>query len=313
MTRAVHALVTLGALSLGACASPPAPVEPYRPFQPYQLAAQPTRDDTPADKRTPAGKDEPPLRVDTALIRFAVDQRQARYTVKQGESMPASVRSSWSEVLGEVDKLLRQGARRTLPLDVIRARVALDAELDMDREHYFSLPDGLAAGVHARSQALDQRLSEIRKGGRTASPAMAHLAWPLQPVVITSLFGMRAAPFTGDDHDHQGVDLKAGVGQLVQAAAEGTVLRSGRMGGYGMHVEIDHGDGLVTTYSHLSTVLVTEGTHVPVHGPVGLAGSTGRSTGPHLHFEVWREGAAVDPLAELPDPAAEAFVAGDGR
>ena len=81
------------------------------------------------------------------------------------------------------------------------------------------------------------------------------------------------------------------------------VTQAGLWGGHGLHVTIAHGDGLVTTYSHLSTLLVTEGTKVPAHGPVGLAGSTGRSTGPHVHFEVWRDGQAVDPLAELPDPA----------
>jgi murein DD-endopeptidase MepM/ murein hydrolase activator NlpD len=305
--RAATTLLAVSALCLGACATAPPAPEPRRPFLPYQLAPQQPVTEEAAATGKP---EEPTWRIDASLIRFAVDQRQTRYIGKPGELMPASVRAGWSEVLGEVDKLLRLGAKKTIPLDVIRARVALDAELEMDREHYFALPDGLAASVHARSQALDQRLAEIRKLTHPSLPAATRLSWPIDPVVVTSLFGMRADPFSGDDHDHQGLDLKADKGQLIQAAAAGTVVRSGRWGGYGLHVEIDHGDGLITTYSHLSTVLVAEGTHVPAHGPVGLAGSTGRSTGPHLHFEVWRDGVVVDPLGELPDPAVEALIGG---
>lgn len=294
------------------------PEEVRKPFLPYQLAPQPTARDraTPALRRAETlgeraeAKDEgPAVRIDAALIRFAVDQRTARATLKRGQAMPPTVRAGWSELLGSVDSLLGQPARRTVPLDVVRARVALDAELDMDRDHYQSLPEGLATGVRARALALDLRLADIRKAGKSAKPPPTRLIWPIEPVLVTSLFGMRADPFNGEDRDHQGVDLKAYKGQLVQAAAEGTVIRSGRMGGYGLQVTVEHGPGLVTTYSHLSTLLVNEGTHVPARGPIGLAGSTGRSTGAHLHFEVWRNGEPVDPLAELPDPAIETFTA----
>ncbi|MBI5543659.1 MAG: M23 family metallopeptidase [Deltaproteobacteria bacterium] len=310
-----RAVLVLVALCASACATPVAKPEPTRkPFLPYQLAPQPYQRDSGSNVAlgarppTPAkhAKDEPPpLRIDAALIRFAVEQRQARYSLKRGTVMPPVVLSGWSEILEEIDKLLREPATRTLPLEVVRARVALDAEIDLDREHYLSMPDGLAAGVKARSMALDYRLGEVRRLGKKARPPLQRLAWPLDPVIVTSLFGMRADPFHGEDRDHQGVDLKARTGQLIQAAAGGVVTRAGRAGGHGLHVQIEHDNGITTCYSHLSTILVTEGMQVPPGGPVGLAGTTGRSTGPHLNFEVWREGEPVDPLGELPDPAVE--------
>lgn len=306
MPRPALRSLAFTALCVASCATPEARPE-RKPFLPYQLAPEPHASSAPPpsvrarESAEPGGA--PAMRIDATLIGFAVEQRSSRATHPHGQPMPPAVRSAWSQMLGEVDHLLRQPARQTVPLDVVRARVALDAELDMDHQHYLSLPDGLPAAVKARGLALDQRLAEIRKLSNVATPAAARLLWPIEPVIVTSLFGMRADPIRGDDRDHQGIDLKAEKGQLVQAAAAGTVIRAGPAGGYGLHVEIEHSGGWVTTYSHLSTILVTEGAHVPTHGPVGLAGSTGHSTGPHLHFEVWRDGLVVDPLGELSDTA----------
>lgn len=321
-SRAPHSWIVLCALC--SCAtSRPEPVAARVPFRPYQLAPQPLEPFSESELRAARlanlkpSKDAPELpaiRIDASLLRFALDQRRSRFILKRGESMPRTVHASWTEMLSEVDKLLRQPAARVLPLDVVRARVALEAEIDMDRDQYMSLPDGLFAGVTARCQALEMRLVEIRRANRKAKLAAPdRLSWPVDPVIVTSLFGMRADPLNGEDRDHQGLDLKAEKGQLIQAAGEGTVIRAGPWGGYGLHAEIQHGDGLVTSYSHMSTLLVTEGAHVPAHGPVGLAGSTGRSTGPHLHFEVVRDGVAVDPLGELPDPAVEDTASASSR
>ena len=311
MARTAHACLALTALGAFSCAAP-APGPDPKPFLPYQLAPQPTSLPSPEPATRGAeskARDDSSGSVDASIIDFAVEQRSARASLPRGKPMPPATRSAWSHILGEVDRLLRQPARRTAPLSVVRARVALDAELGLDEQFYLGLPEGLTAGVRARTLALDQRIAEVR---RLAEPlASAHsLAWPIEPAVITSLFGMRPDPFDGDERDHQGVDLAAEKGQLIQAAAAGTVRRAGRAGGYGLHVEIAHGPGLMTTYSHLSALLVSEGMHVPRGGPVGLAGSTGHSTGPHLHFEVWRDGQAVDPLGELPDPTLSSALAG---
>jgi len=102
------------------------------------------------------------------------------------------------------------------------------------------------------------------------------------------LFG-RAHPF------HAGVDFAARFGTPVRATADGWVMHAGPAGTYGTMVELAHGDGLVTRYAHLSHVLVTAGTHVRQGEPIGMSGSTGRSTGAHLHYEVRLDGQGIDP------------------
>ncbi|MGC4115180.1 MAG: M23 family metallopeptidase [Myxococcales bacterium] len=293
-----------------ACATAPKREEPHKPFLPYQLAPQPllARSEPSLRKVETLGEPKkefvPAVRIDNEIMVFALQQRQARFTTEKGIAMPPAVRSNWSEVLGHIDRLLRVSADKILPLDAVRARVALEAELEMDKEHYLAMPDGLSAGIQARAKALDQRLVEIRAIQQHNKP-VKRLYWPIDPVVVTSLFGMRADPFNGEDREHQGVDLKAETGQLIQAVAQGTVVMARKYAGHGLHVEIEHPGGMKTSYSHLSTLLVTEGMQVPARGPLGLAGNTGRSTGPHLHLEIWMEGSPVDPLAVLPDPAYE--------
>lgn len=304
---AIALLLAAGAASAG-CAAAPVREEPRRPFLPYQLAPQPQQVRTGSNLRKSETLGEtrrefvPAVRIDNEIMLFALQQRQARFTGEKGQAMPPAVRSNWSEVLGHIDRFLRAGAEKVLPLDAVRARVALEAELEMDKEHYMAMPDGLSAGIQARAKALDQRLAEIRSLQKANKP-VKRFFWPIDPVVVTSLFGMRADPFNGEDREHQGVDLKAEQGQLVQAVAQGTVVMARKHAGHGLHVEVEHPGGMKSCYSHLSTLLVTEGMQVPAKGPVGLAGSTGRSTGPHLHLEIWMEGSPVDPLGVLPDPA----------
>jgi murein DD-endopeptidase MepM/ murein hydrolase activator NlpD len=95
---------------------------------------------------------------------------------------------------------------------------------------------------------------------------------------------------------HSGIDLGAPKGEVVTAAAAGWVVRTGPAGGYGLMVEVRHSGDLTTRYSHLSLILCSPGEAVDVGQPLGLVGQTGRATGPHLHFEVWRGGLASDPL-----------------
>ncbi|PTM90220.1 M23 family metallopeptidase [Mycoplana dimorpha] len=112
---------------------------------------------------------------------------------------------------------------------------------------------------------------------------------------VTSRFGNRTDPFLGRLALHAGIDFRMPVGSEVRASGSGTVITAGRNGGYGNLVEIDHGDGLTTRYAHLSQVLVKNGDVVESGEVIGLSGSTGRSTGPHLHYEVRRDGRARDP------------------
>ena len=133
-------------------------------------------------------------------------------------------------------------------------------------------------------------------GGAIAIPSDK----PLRTAEFTSGFGVRSDPFRHGAAMHPGIDLAAPYGTPVYATADGTVLRAGwNSGGYGNLVEIDHGRGIVTRYGHMSKIIVGEGQHVTRGQQVGYVGSTGRSTGNHLHFEVREGGAARNPRLYL--------------
>jgi len=114
-------------------------------------------------------------------------------------------------------------------------------------------------------------------------------------VEFTSGFGIRNDPFLGRPAMHTGLDFRAATGDPVRATANGKVVSSGWTGGYGRMVEIDHGNGLSTRYGHLSEIGVKVGDQIRIGQVVGAVGSTGRSTGPHLHYETRIDGEAVDP------------------
>lgn len=114
--------------------------------------------------------------------------------------------------------------------------------------------------------------------------------WPISSRAISSGFGER-----GHDDWHPGLDIRAGIGTPIRAARDGVVVRSGWEGAYGRMVEIDHGGGVTTRYAHASKLLVREGERVRAGEVIGQVGTTGRSTGPHLHYEVRINGRAVNP------------------
>ena len=119
---------------------------------------------------------------------------------------------------------------------------------------------------------------------------------PVQDGWISSYFGRRADPFTGYSAVHKGLDFAGPEGTKVSTVAAGLVTFAGERSGFGQMVEINHGNGLATRYCHNEKVLVKQGDMVRKGQEVALMGSTGRSTGPHLHFEVLKNGAQVDPL-----------------
>ena len=112
---------------------------------------------------------------------------------------------------------------------------------------------------------------------------------------MTSPFGVRTDPFFGRPAMHSGIDLRGEIGEPVHATADGRVTRAGRDGGYGNMIEINHGHGLSTRYGHLSKIEVKVGQRVTIGQVIGLIGSTGRSTGPHLHYETRINGEPVNP------------------
>jgi len=114
---------------------------------------------------------------------------------------------------------------------------------------------------------------------------------------LTSSFGWRTHPITHTRRFHDGQDIAAPSGTTIRAAAAGTVVRSSRMGVYGLAVMINHGSGYTTLYGHCSSLLVREGQSVSQGQPIARVGSTGWSTGPHCHFSVYRNGTAINPLS----------------
>ncbi|MGK6321231.1 M23 family metallopeptidase [Sphingomonas sp. DT-204] len=122
---------------------------------------------------------------------------------------------------------------------------------------------------------------------------------PVQNLSFTSNFGIRSDPFRGVAAMHAGVDIPGPIGTPIYATADGIVARAGRASGYGNLVEINHGKGIETRYGHMSKILVTPNTRVKRGQLIGLMGSTGRSTGSHLHYEVRIDGRAVNPVPFL--------------
>ena len=127
------------------------------------------------------------------------------------------------------------------------------------------------------------------------------MAWP-SPGRLTSRFGYRTHPIYGDRRLHAGIDVGAGTGTPVRSADDGVVLLSYFSSGYGNLIVVDHGGGVSTAYAHQSARLVAAGDRVARGQLIGRVGSTGNSTGPHLHFEVREDGDPVDPLKYLEEP-----------
>ncbi len=166
--------------------------------------------------------------------------------------------------------------------------------------------EGLSAAEEAQLEALirerEAQLAAARRAAGIVGPAPSApgvLSWPVTGT-ITSPFGWRKNPFGGSSPEfHQGLDIAAETGTTVTAAASGTIISAGWYGGYGNYILIDHGGGMSTGYGHLSRIFVANDQQVQKGQAIGAVGSTGASTGPHLHFEVRISGKPVDPTAYL--------------
>ncbi len=147
--------------------------------------------------------------------------------------------------------------------------------------------------VKELDEALDT-LDQLKKEARRlplANPAPGHS--------VTSPFGVRTDPILGTAALHSGMDFRAPVGMAAKVTAAGVVTKAGWNGGYGRMVEVDHGNGFATRYGHLSEIDVAVGQKLAAGDTIGKTGSSGRSTGPHLHYEVRHNGEAIDPLRFL--------------
>lgn len=227
----------------------------------------------------------------------------------------ASYREATGQLAGQISSL--QSAVDSLG---IQAAVDPNAKAAMDK-----LPDlvksrAMGGGLTATPTVLSTMLSpdttfgmlndllgamasrlDIMKTGvqrRQALAAATPSIWPVSGW-LSSPYGNRRDPFTGGADFHPGLDISADYGQAVRATADGTIAVAERSGSYGNLVEIDHGYGIVTRYGHLSRFRATAGQQVHRGDVIGYVGSTGRSTSPHLHYEILLNGKLTNPLKLL--------------
>ena len=219
----------------------------------------------------------------------AAAERQATVRTKALTTATVSVISARTEEARELRD--RLAARRD---DVAAAqslkRSAL-ADLGASRMHDVAEVESLAAESATLAAAIASAQASAGSSG-TGAPSASGFIWPVNGPVVSG-FGMRWGRM------HEGIDIAVSSGTPIHAAAAGNVIHAGWLGGYGNLVVVDHGNGLSTAYAHASAILVGVGQHVSQRQTLSLVGSTGNSSGPHLHFEVRVNGSAVDPLGYL--------------
>ncbi len=239
-------------------------------------------------------------------------------TLKQQREQIAAARREVQERLDALAGQVGQMNAHVIRLDALGRRLTEMADLDkgefnFDVEPAVGGPEGGIDGAVAASPdltlMLDQLTAQIRDRERQLSVLESLISTrnlsrqivpggrPVTQGWISSYFGRRADPFTGRTAFHRGIDFAGPAGAQVVSVAAGVVTYSKARFGYGQTVEINHGGGYVTRYAHNQRVLVSVGDTVQKGQPIALIGSTGRSTGPHLHFEVLKQGRAVDPMS----------------
>lgn len=240
------------------------------------------------------------LRLTTTTAELGAKQKEleaARDVARAGEERAEVVARRAQQAAARVEDLV---AERASALATARSeRAADEAAYRAANEASRALAARLRAAAKARALAAAR--------ARTQAPRVSsgRFAWPADGP-MTSPFGYRTHPIYGDRRFHAGVDIGAGDGNGVWSASGGTVVQAGPAGGYGNFVVVSHGTfggrDIVTTYAHMSSISVVAGQRVGRGQEVGRVGSTGNVTGPHLHFEVRRDGDPVDPVDWVTPP-----------
>ncbi len=282
-------------LALVGCAAPVHEAD----LTPVEVAARPPRPGGP--RRPPAFPRDPELatEVDLHMVQFMAERRQVAETEvvsTRKRFWPERMRSVWSALVLFLDEAFDRAPGDFPGPLLLRTNVALESELDLTTARYGPAPayirtayEGVRRQIRIHLRSPDSPTIEKR--------APIAFRWPITPVLITSPFGDRQDPILdeGAIRFHAGVDLAGVTGEVVYAAAPGRVSFAGWLSGTGNTVIVRHPDGWVSIYGHLAELLVANRAHVAAGTPVGLVGSTGRSTGPHLHFELRKNGVHVDP------------------
>lgn len=231
------------------------------------------------------------VRHEQELLQKELDTKQAELDaqVEAAYTMIADIETLSDDAQAEYDAIAEEEAKAEETLqEAIRKRAAEEAAKNAANN---ANSGGASGGSGGNSGGGGS------SGGGSAT-SLSNLQWPVPScTLITSRFGYRVAPTTGASTYHGGLDIGAGMGTSIVAAGAGDVIYSGANGGYGNCVMIDHGNGVVTVYAHMSSIGVSYGQYVTAGQYVGAVGSTGVSTGPHCHFEIRINGVQTDPAA----------------
>jgi murein DD-endopeptidase MepM/ murein hydrolase activator NlpD len=244
--------------------------------------------------------------------------RRSADGILQAKAIPIRIDDTPLRVTGVVGTSLERAARAAgLPAQVVSEYMrqlgyAMDVHRDVNRRDRFEM-----IVAHRRAETGETRMGELLYAGLLSGRSNVSLMrwgkkgeffWqtgeavrkglirtPVAGARLSSGFGMRFHPVLGYSRMHQGVDFAARTGTPILASAGGMVVFSGWGGGYGNVVVLDHGKGMRTRYAHMHRIGVRNGQRVEQGQNIGQVGSTGLSTGPHLHYEVWQNGKPVDP------------------
>lgn len=240
---------------------------------------------------------------------------------KQSVTDLKTVKAEYEEAQAELkqNKVECAQLKDQLQIDITQAAsviTSLQSEIN-DNASVLSELDSQESALQSQIQAKVKQLNEQKKaeeeanrnnnnnggnnnGGSTVGTG--NLVWPSYCTYITSRQGPRVHPITGEYKNHGGTDIGASYGSAIYAADSGKVVSSsdGWNGGWGNYVMIDHGNGMQTLYAHMSSRAVSVGQTVKRGQTIGYVGSTGMSTGPHLHFEMYVNGSRIDPQTKYP-------------
>ena len=247
------------------------------------------------------------LLASSSLSEFMAKLHYLRQIAVQDNALISDYGAKCAELVAkkqELDQDVRTLADLKSSEEQKRASVASRSQ---DRERYLAqvqadrkkLEEALDQ-MERESEALNKVIADLQAKGQKRQTHPLQMAWPASGGWVSSGYGMRLHPILGYYRWHSGIDYAVDYGTPIKAAEDGTVIFAGPNGGYGNCVIIDHGGGVSTLYAHASKILVKVGQEVLKGQTIALVGSTGLSTGPHLHFEVRVNGETQDPLKWLP-------------
>jgi murein DD-endopeptidase MepM/ murein hydrolase activator NlpD len=236
--------------------------------------------------------------VDRAVLlrSLAEDDLRLKQQIQRDQQRQMALKTDREQSVRELESLRRQFADKKSRLQTEAGRKQrLLASIREDR----AAQDQAYGELVETQREIERALYELQNPAAHLDPRGGNFAGGfIKPSAggVSSGFGWRIHPILRTRRFHDGIDLNGGYGSTIRAAAAGTVVRAGGMRAYGTTVMVNHGNGYVTLYGHCSALLVSVGQRVSQGQPIARIGSTGWSTGPHLHFSVYRNGQAINPL-----------------